>query len=152
MQIITWHMWLGKAPESRKHTATRTSRSLWPFSLLDHIFVSNLSGDQERLRCTICSVSGSLVPGVIALTVKSNNVFISNFLFLITYKRAISWFLLPHFSGAYSIWCVGNRDIMSSLTWLPSLLNTLKLSNVAFIIKKNSLVNKVVAWSEFCCH
>lgn len=125
MQIITWHMWFGKAPEFRKYTAARTSRSLWSSSLLDHIFVSNLSGDQERFRCTICGISGSPVHGVVALTVKSNNLFISNFLFLIIYKRSISWFLLPHFPGTYSIWCVGNRDIMSSLTWLPSLLNTL---------------------------
>lgn len=62
----------------------------------DHIFVSNFSGDRERFRCTISSISGSAVHGVVALTFKSSNVFISNFLSIITYNRAISWFLLPH--------------------------------------------------------
>lgn len=87
--------WQSCSPGNTQMAAS-TSWSLWPSSLLDHIFVSNFSGDQERLRCTISSISGSPVHGVVALTVKSSNVFITNFLSIITSNRAISWFLLPH--------------------------------------------------------
>lgn len=64
--------------------------------------------------------------GVVALTVKSSNVFVSNFLSIINCNREILRFLLPH----SSIWYTGNKDIgyflgYLLLTWLPSFFNTL---------------------------
>lgn len=46
-------------------------------------------------------------------------------------------------SGAYSIWFAGNKDIISSLIWLPSLLNTLIDALCSFYVQKEFITLQI---------